>query len=158
MRKLKIGMVQQHCTTDIPANIESLKSYIREAASKGAQLVVLQELHNSLYFCQEENARLCDLAEPIPGPSTETFGALAKELGVVLVLSLFERRTPGIYHNTAVVIEADGTIAGKYRKMHIPDDPLFYEKCYFTPGDMGFEPIKTSGGTSGIPRPPVPWP
>ena len=150
MRKLKIGMVQQHCTADIPANIESLKSYIREAASKGAQLVVLQELHNSLYFCQEENARLCDLAEPIPGPSTETFGALAKELGVVLVLSLFERRTPGIYHNTAVVIEADGTIAGKYRKMHIPDDPLFYEKFYFTPGDMGFEPIKTSVGTLGV--------
>lgn len=150
MRKLKIGMVQQHCTADIPANIESLKGYIREAAAKGAQLVVLQELHNSLYFCQEENARLCDLAEPIPGPSTETFGALAKELGVVLVLSLFERRTPGIYHNTAVVIEADGSIAGKYRKMHIPDDPLFYEKFYFTPGDLGFEPIKTSVGTLGV--------
>jgi N-carbamoylputrescine amidase len=112
--------------------------------------VVLQELHNSLYFCQEENAKLCDLAEPIPGPSTESFGALAKELGVVIVLSLFERRTAGIYHNTAVVLEADGSIAGKYRKMHIPDDPLFYEKFYFTPGDLGFQPIQTSVGTLGV--------
>ena len=166
MRKLKIGMVQQHCTADIPGNIARLQGYIREAAAQGAQLVVLQELHNSLYFCQEENARLCDLAEPIPGPSTESFGALARELGVVIVLSLFERRTPGIYHNTAVVIEADGSIAGKYRKMHIPDDPLFYEKFYFTPGDLGFQPIKTSvgtlgvlcAGTSGTPKPPAPWP
>ena len=150
MRKIKIGMVQQHCTADIPGNIERLQQFIRQATAQGAQLVVLQELHNSLYFCQEENAKLCDLAEPIPGPSTESFGLLAKELGVVLVLSLFERRTPGIYHNTAVVIEADGSIAGKYRKMHIPDDPLFYEKFYFTPGDLGFQPIKTSVGTLGV--------
>jgi N-carbamoylputrescine amidase len=150
MRKLKIGMVQQHCTADIAGNIASLQGYVREAAAKGAQLVVLQELHNSLYFCQEENAKLCDLAEPIPGPSTESFGALAKELGVVIVLSLFERRTAGIYHNTAVVIESDGSIAGKYRKMHIPDDPLFYEKFYFTPGDMGFKPIDTSVGRLGV--------
>ena len=111
---------------------------------------MLQELHNSVYFCQTENASLCDLAEPIPGPSTETFGALAKELGIVLVLSLFERRTAGIYHNTAVVIEKDGTIAGKYRKMHIPDDPGYYEKFYFTPGDIGFRPIETSVGTLGV--------
>ena len=116
----------------------------------GAQLVVLQELHNSVYFCQTEDASLCDLAEPIPGPSTETYGALAKELGIVLVLSLFERRTAGIYHNTAVVIEKDGTIAGKYRKMHIPDDPCYYEKFYFTPGDLGFKPVETSVGTLGV--------
>lgn len=146
----KIGMVQQHCTADIPANIARLEAGIRNCAAAGAQLVVLQELHNSLYFCQEENAALCDLAEPIPGPSTERFGALARELGVVLVLSLFERRTAGIYHNTAVVLEKDGSIAGIYRKMHIPDDPLFYEKFYFTPGDLGFQPIKTSVGTLGV--------
>ena len=150
MRKLKVGMVQQHCTADIAGNIAALQGHIREAAAKGAQLVVLQELHNSLYFCQEENAKLCDLAEPIPGPSTESYGKLAAELGIVLVLSLFERRTAGIYHNTAVVIEKDGSIAGKYRKMHIPDDPLFYEKFYFTPGDLGFEPVKTSVGTLGV--------
>ena len=150
MRKLKVGMVQQHCTADIAGNIAALQAHIREAAAKGAQLVVLQELHNSLYFCQEENAKLCDLAEPIPGPSTESYGKLAAELGIVLVLSLFERRTAGIYHNTAVVIEKDGSIAGKYRKMHIPDDPLFYEKFYFTPGDLGFEPVKTSVGTLGV--------
>ena len=150
MRKLLVGMVQTSCTGNIQGNIDKLQGYIREAAGKGAQLVVLQELHNSLYFCQEENAKLCDLAEPIPGPSTESYGKLAKELGVVIVLSLFERRTPGIYHNTAVVLEKDGSIAGKYRKMHIPDDPLFYEKFYFTPGDLGFEPIKTSVGTLGV--------
>ena len=150
MRKLKIGLVQQSCTADMPANIARLQGHIREAAAQGAQLVVLQELHNSLYFCQEENARLCDLAEPIPGPSTELFGELARELGIVLVLSLFERRAPGLYHNTAVVLEKDGKIAGTYRKMHIPDDPLFYEKFYFTPGDMGFRPIKTSLGTLGV--------
>ena len=150
MRKLKVGMVQQHCTADIAGNIAALQAHIREAAAKGAQLVVLQELHNSLYFCQEENAKLCDLAEPIPGPSTESYGKLAAELGIVLVLSLFERRTAGIYHNTAVVIEKDGSIAGKYRKMHIPDDPLFYEKFYFTPGDLGFEPVKTTVGTLGV--------
>ena len=149
-KTLKVGMVQQSCTTDIPANIEKLKSNIRKCAEKGAQLVVLQELHNSVYFCQTENAALCDLAEPIPGPSTETFGALARELGIVLVLSLFERRTAGIYHNTAVVIEKDGTIAGKYRKMHIPDDPCYYEKFYFTPGDLGFKPVETSVGTLGV--------
>ena len=150
MRQLKIGMVQQHCTGDIEDNLVRLEGYIKEAAAQGAELVVLQELHNSLYFCQEENAALCNLAEPIPGPSTGRFGALAKELGVVLVLSLFERRASGLYHNTAVVIEKDGSIAGKYRKMHIPDDPLFYEKFYFTPGDLGFEPIKTSVGVLGV--------
>ncbi len=150
MRKLKVGLIQQSCSASIEDNIKKLEANIRNAADKGAELVVLQELHNSLYFCQEENAKLCDLAEPIPGPSTERFGALAKELGIVLVLSLFERRAPGIYHNTAVVLEKDGTIAGKYRKMHIPDDPLFYEKFYFTPGDLGFEPIKTSVGTLGV--------
>lgn len=150
MRKLKVGMIQQSCTPDIKSNIEKLQANIRMAAQMGAQLVVLQELHNSVYFCQTEDASLCDLAEPIPGPSTELYGALAKELGIVLVLSLFERRTPGIYHNTAVVIEKDGTIAGKYRKMHIPDDPCFYEKFYFTPGDLGFRPIETSVGTLGV--------
>jgi len=150
MRKLKVGLIQQSCSASIEDNIKKLEANIRNAADNGAELVVLQELHNSLYFCQEENAKLCDLAEPIPGPSTERFGAIAKELGIVLVLSLFERRAPGIYHNTAVVLEKDGTIAGKYRKMHIPDDPLFYEKFYFTPGDLGFEPIKTSVGTLGV--------
>lgn len=150
MNILKVGMVQQSCTGDIAANIEKLKKNIRGCAAMGAQLVVLQELHNSLYFCQTEEAALCDLAEPIPGPSTERFGALAKELGIVLVTSLFERRAPGIYHNTAVVIEKDGSIAGKYRKMHIPDDPCYYEKFYFTPGDLGFEPIETSVGKLGV--------
>ena len=150
MKILKVGMVQQSCTADIASNIAKLQSNIRACAAAGAQLVVLQELHNSVYFCQTENASLCDLAEPIPGPSTETFGALAKELGIVLVLSLFERRTAGIYHNTAVVIEKDGTIAGRYRKMHIPDDPCYYEKFYFTPGDLGFRPIETSVGTLGV--------
>ena len=150
MNILKVGMVQQSCGTDIPANIEKLKGNIRKCAEQGAQLVVLQELHNSVYFCQHEEAALCDLAEPIPGPSTETYGALAKELGIVLVLSLYERRTAGIYHNTAVVIEKDGTIAGKYRKIHIPDYPCYYEKFYFTPGDMGFNPIETSVGTLGV--------
>ena len=149
-RILKVGMVQQSCGKDIAANIAKLEANIRDCAAKGAQLVVLQELHNSVYFCQTEEAALCDLAEPIPGPATEKFGALAKELGIVLVLSLFERRAPGIYHNTAVVMEKDGTIAGKYRKMHIPDDPCFYEKFYFTPGDLGFEPIQTSVGNLGV--------
>ena len=149
-RILKVGMVQQSCGKDIAANIAKLEANIRDCAAKGAQLVVLQELHNSVYFCQTEEAALCDLAEPIPGPSTEKFGALAKELGIVLVLSLFERRAPGIYHNTAVVMEKDGTIAGKYRKMHIPDDPCFYEKFYFTPGDLGFVPVHTSVGTLGV--------
>ena len=149
-RILKVGMVQQSCGKDIAANIDKLERNIRDCAAKGAQLVVLQELHNSVYFCQTEEAAICDLAEPIPGPSTDRFGALAKELGVVIVLSLFERRAPGIYHNTAVVMEKDGTIAGKYRKMHIPDDPCFYEKFYFTPGDLGFEPIHTSVGNLGV--------
>jgi len=150
MRTIKVGMVQQHCTEDVKANVSALETRIREAAAAGAQLVVLQELHNSLYFCQTEDAALCDLAESVPGPSTESFGALARELGIVLVLSLFERRTPGIYHNTAVVLEKDGSIAGKYRKMHIPDDPGYYEKFYFTPGDLGFRPIDTSLGRLGI--------
>ena len=150
MSILKVGMVQQSCTTDIKANIAKLTKNICECAAKGAKLVVLQELHNSVYFCQTEDASLCDLAETIPGPSTEYFGDLAKRLGIVLVLSLFEKRAPGLYHNTAVVIEKDGSIAGKYRKMHIPDDPCFYEKFYFTPGDLGFRPIQTSVGSLGV--------
>lgn len=150
MSILKVGMVQQSCTTDIKVNIAKLTENICECAAKGAKLVVLQELHNSVYFCQTEDASLCDLAETIPGPSTEYFGDLAKRLGIVLVLSLFEKRAPGLYHNTAVVIEKDGSIAGKYRKMHIPDDPCFYEKFYFTPGDLGFRPIQTSVGSLGV--------
>lgn len=147
---MKVGLVQQKNTADIPANIQKLQDNIRKAAAMGAELVVLQELHNGLYFCQTENTELFSQAEPIPGPSTETFGKLAKELGIVLVLSLFERRAPGLYHNTAVVLEKDGSIAGKYRKMHIPDDPAYYEKFYFTPGDLGFEPIDTSVGRLGV--------
>ena len=150
MKKLNIGLIQQHNTADIADNIKRLSEGIRELAAKGAQLIVLQELHNSLYFCQEENVDMFNLAEPIPGPSTELFGKLAKELGVVIVTSLFERRAAGLYHNTAVVIESDGTIAGKYRKMHIPDDPAYYEKFYFTPGDLGFKPINTSVGRLGV--------
>lgn len=150
MSTLKVGMVQTRFTADRQANVEKLKKRIRSCAATGAQLVVLPELHNTPYFCQTENASVCDLAETIPGPSTETFGALAKELGIVLVLSLFERRAPGIYHNTAVVLEKDGSIAGKYRKMHIPDDPGYYEKFYFTPGDLGFHPIETSVGKLGV--------
>lgn len=147
---MKVGLIQQKNTADRATNLEKLKVNIREAAREGAELVVLQELHNSLYFCQTEDTSLFDLAETIPGPSTETFGALAKELGIVLVLSLFEKRAPGLYHNTAVVLEKDGTIAGKYRKMHIPDDPAYYEKFYFTPGDLGFESIDTSVGRLGV--------
>lgn len=150
MKKLNIGLIQQHNTADIADNIKRLTEGCRELASKGAQLIVLQELHNSLYFCQEENVDTFDLAEPIPGPSTELFGQLAKELNVVIVTSLFERRAAGLYHNTAVVIERDGSIAGKYRKMHIPDDPAYYEKFYFTPGDLGFKPIDTSVGRLGV--------
>jgi len=150
MENLKIGLIQQANTENIQANIEKLKQNIRNCASQGAQLIVLQELHNGLYFCQTENTQLFDLAETIPGPSTDTFGALAKELGIVLVLSLFEKRASGLYHNTAVVIEKNGTIAGKYRKMHIPDDPAYYEKFYFTPGDLGFQPIQTSLGKLGV--------
>ena len=147
---MKVGLVQQKNTADIPANIQKLQDNIRKAAAMGAELVVLQELHNGLYFCQTENTEIFNQAESIPGPSTETFGKLAKELGIVLVLSLFERRAPGLYHNTAVVLEKDGSIAGKYRKMHIPDDPAYYEKFYFTPGDLGFEPIDTSVGRLGV--------
>ena len=147
---MKVGLVQQANTADRAANIEKLQRHIRQAAAEGAELVVLQELHNGLYFCQTEDTNLFDQAEPIPGPSTELFGALAKELGIVLVLSLFERRAPGLYHNTAVVLERDGSIAGKYRKLHIPDDPAYYEKFYFTPGDLGFEPIDTSVGRLGV--------
>lgn len=147
---MKIGLVQQANTCEQTENRKKLKSNIRLCADQGAELVVLQELHNGLYFCQTEDTQLFDQAETIPGPSTEEFGALAKELGVVLVLSLFEKRAPGLYHNTAVVIEKDGSIAGKYRKMHIPDDPAYYEKFYFTPGDLGFEPIATSVGKLGV--------
>ena len=138
------------CTANVQENKDKLAQRIAEAARKGAQLVVLQELHNSLYFCQVESTDNFDLAEPIPGPSTEYYGALAKAFGIVLVTSLFERRAAGLYHNTAVVFEKDGKIAGKYRKMHIPDDPAYYEKFYFTPGDLGFEPIDTSVGRLGV--------
>lgn len=147
---MKIALVQQSNMNDRAANMDKLKRNICACALQGAELVVLQELHNGLYFCQTENTEMFDQAEPVPGPSTEEFGALAKELGIVLVLSLFEKRAPGLYHNTAVVLEKDGTIAGKYRKMHIPDDPAYYEKFYFTPGDLGFEPIRTSVGTLGV--------
>lgn len=150
MTQLNVGLVQHACTGDVDANLEVSMQGIRAAAEQGAQLVVLQELHRGLYFCQQEDVDQFDLAEPIPGPSTERLGALAKALGVVIVSSLFERRAPGLYHNTAVVIERDGTIAGQYRKMHIPDDPGFYEKFYFTPGDMGFHPIQTSVGKLGV--------
>lgn len=149
-KRLKIGLIQQANGSDRAANIEKLKRNIRQAADQGAELIVLQELHNGLYFCQTEDPARFDEAEPIPGPSTAAFGALARELGVVLVLSLFEKRAPGLYHNTAVVLEKDGSIAGKYRKMHIPDDPAYYEKFYFTPGDLGFEPIRTSVGCLGV--------
>ena len=147
---MKIGIIQQSCIADIQANKEKLAANITDVATQGAELVVLQELHNSLYFCQTENTQICDLAEPIPGPSTEFYGALAARLGIVLVTSLFERRAPGLYHNTAVVFERDGSIAGTYRKMHIPDDPAYYEKFYFTPGDLGFHPIQTSVGRLGV--------
>ncbi len=150
MSKLTIGLVQQSCTVDRKANIEKSIAGIREAAARGASLVVLQELHTGLYFCQSEDTDQFELAETIPGPSTETFGALAKELGIVIVTSLFEKRAPGLYHNTAVVLEKDGSIAGRYRKMHIPDDPGYYEKFYFTPGDLGFTPIDTSVGRLGV--------
>ena len=150
MKEIKIGLLQQHNTANSEDNMRRLAEGIEKLAKDGAQLVVLQELHNSLYFCQVENVNNFDLAEPIPGPSTDFYGELAKRNGVVIVTSLFERRAPGLYHNTAVVIERDGTIAGKYRKMHIPDDPGFYEKFYFAPGDLGFEPINTSVGRLGV--------
>jgi len=150
MEYLTIGLVQQAHTFNVGSNKSKTIENIRICASQGAQLIILPELHNNLYFCQTENTQVFDLSETIPGPSTELFGNLAKELSVVLVLSLFEKRAPGLYHNTAVVIEKDGTIAGKYRKMHIPDDPAYYEKFYFTPGDLGFRPIPTSVGNLGV--------
>jgi N-carbamoylputrescine amidase len=149
-RFLTTGLVQQSCSADRQANIDKSIQGIRQAAARGARLVVLQELHASLYFCQTENCEHFDLAEEIPGPSTRVFGALARELGVVIVASLFEKRAPGLFHNTAVVLERDGTLAGRYRKMHIPDDPGYYEKFYFTPGDLGFTPIDTSVGKLGV--------
>ncbi|HHT21711.1 MAG TPA: carbon-nitrogen hydrolase [Bacteroidales bacterium] len=147
---MKVALIQQSNTADIPQNINKLEENIRKVAAQGAELVVLQEIHNGLYFCQTEDVAVFDQAETIPGPSTERFGMLAKELGLVIVLSLFEKRAPGLYHNTAVVLEKDGSIAGMYRKMHIPDDPAYYEKFYFTPGDLGFEPIQTSVGKLGV--------
>ena len=147
---MNIGLIQQHNTADIADNKARLAAKIGELAQQGAELIVLQELHNGLYFCQKEDVNVFDQAETIPGPSTEFFGNLAKQYGVVIVTSLFERRATGLYHNTAVVLEKDGTIAGKYRKMHIPDDPGYYEKFYFTPGDLGFHPIQTSVGKLGV--------
>ena len=147
---MKIGLLQQHNTADKKDNLRRLAEGISDLAKRGAELIVLQELHNSLYFCQVEDVNNFDLAEPIPGPSTAFYGELARQLNVVIVTSLFERRAPGLYHNTAVVIERDGNIAGKYRKMHIPDDPAYYEKFYFTPGDLGFHPIDTSVGRLGV--------
>lgn len=147
---MKTGIIQQHNTANITDNRNRLANSIASLAKQGAELIILQELHNSLYFCQVESVDNFDLAEPIPGPSTEFYGQLAKKLGVVIVTSLFERRAPGLYHNTAVVLERDGSIAGIYRKMHIPDDPAYYEKFYFTPGDLGFHPIDTSAGRLGV--------
>ena len=147
---LTVGLVQQSCTNDRAHNLAQSMKGIRAAAKHGAQLVLLQELHTGPYFCQTEDTRIFDLAEPIPGPSTKELGVIAKELGVVMVTSLFEKRAPGLYHNTAAVIERDGTLAGIYRKMHIPDDPGFSEKFYFTPGDLGFHPIPTSVGKLGV--------
>jgi N-carbamoylputrescine amidase len=147
---MKIALIQQSNTANRAENVAKLEQNIRSCAAQGVELIVLQELHNGLYFCQTEDPVVFEQAETIPGPSTESFGRLAKELSVVIVLSLFEKRAAGLYHNTAVVIEKDGTIAGKYRKMHIPDDPAYYEKFYFTPGDLGFEPIQTSVGKLGV--------
>lgn len=147
---MKTAIIQQHNTADCADNRSRLAEKIRKAASLGAQLIVLQELHEGLYFCQTEDVDLCNLAEPIPGPSTDFYGQLARETACVIVTSLFERRAPGLYHNTAVVFDTDGSMAGKYRKMHIPDDPAYYEKFYFTPGDLGFEPIPTSLGRLGV--------
>ena len=150
MREIRVGFLQQHNTADTKDNILRLGEGITDLAKRGAQLIVLQELHNTLYFCQTEDVDLFDLAETIPGPSTKLYCELAKKLGVVIVASLFEKRAAGLYHNTAVVIESNGDIVGKYRKMHIPDDPAYYEKFYFTPGDMGFHPIQTSLGKLGV--------
>jgi N-carbamoylputrescine amidase len=150
MKEIKVGFLQQHNTSSLQNNMVRLAEGIANLAERGAQLIVLQELHNSLYFCQVESVDNFNLAEPIPGPSTNFYGELARQYGVVIVTSLFEKRAPGLYHNTAVVIEKDGSIAGKYRKMHIPDDPAYYEKFYFTPGDLGFHPIDTSVGRLGV--------
>lgn len=147
---MKVGILQQRVTEDVKANMRHIAEGIERLAGDGAQLVVLQELHNSLYFCQTEDVDNFNLAEPVPGPSTEFYGGLARRFGVVIVTSLFEKRAAGLYHNTAVVMERDGSIAGKYRKMHIPDDPAYYEKFYFTPGDIGFHPIDTSVGRLGV--------
>ena len=147
---MKVGILQQRVTEDVKANMRHIAEGIERLADDGAQLVVLQELHNSLYFCQTEDVDNFNLAEPVPGPSTEFYGGLARRFGVVIVTSLFEKRAAGLYHNTAVVMERDGSIAGKYRKMHIPDDPAYYEKFYFTPGDIGFHPIDTSVGSLGV--------
>jgi N-carbamoylputrescine amidase len=147
---LRVGLVQQSCSSDLDTNQRSSEAGIRDAAARGAQLVLLQELHRSVYFCQHESTELFDLAEPIPGPSTQWLSALAKELDIVIVGSLFEKRAAGLYHNTAVVLERDGSLAGIYRKMHIPDDPGYYEKFYFTPGDLGFHPVETSVGKLGV--------
>ncbi len=147
---MKIGIIQQSNTSDVAANRQSLINKIKQLASQGAQLVVLPELHDSLYFCQVENVDNFDLAVTIPGEVTEEYAAVARECGIVLVTSLFEKRAAGLYHNTAVVFDTDGSVAGRYRKMHIPDDPAYYEKFYFTPGDLGFEPIQTSLGKLGL--------
>jgi N-carbamoylputrescine amidase len=149
-KKITVALVQMACTVGRDDNLARIEQAVRNAAANNAQLVVLQELHNSLYFCQTEDTAIFDLAETIPGPSTDQLGALAKQLDIVIVCSLFERRASGLYHNTAVVMERDGNIAGKYRKMHIPDDPGYYEKFYFTPGDIGFHPIDTSLGKLGV--------
>lgn len=150
MSQLRIGILQQKKTADIIENMKAIEENVTDLARRGAELIILSELHNSLYFCQVEDVNNFDLAETIPGTSTDFFGELARRLGVVMVISLFEKRAAGLYHNTAVVIEKDGTIAGKYRKMHIPDDPAYYEKFYFTPGDLGFHPIQTSVGKLGV--------
>lgn len=150
MSQLRIGILQQKKTADIIENMKAIEENVTDLDRRGAELIILSELHNSLYFCQVEDVNNFDLAETIPGPSTDFFGELARRLGVVMVISLFEKRAAGLYHNTAVVIEKDGTIAGKYRKMHIPDDPAYYEKFYFTPGDLGFHPIQTSVGKLGV--------
>ncbi len=149
-KTIKVGIIQQSCTDDRRRNREKLRRSIAQVAAAGARLVVLQELHDTLYFCQTENTALFDLAEPIPGPSTDFYGRLAAEQGIVLVASLFEKRAPGVYHNTAAVFDSDGSLAGTYRKMHIPDDPAYYEKFYFAPGDTGFRPIPTSVGKLGV--------
>ncbi len=149
-RRLKVGLVQQACNEDRDRNLATSMDCVRAAQARGAQLVLLQELHTGVYFCQSEDTQRFDQAEPVPGPTTDTLGALAQELGIVIVASVFERRAAGLYHNTAVVLDSDGRIAGSYRKMHIPDDPGFYEKFYFTPGDLGFQPINTSVGRLGV--------